>query len=106
MSDSCGSPVENSSDLFSQPTSCSDATSSTAFSKVSLSPLRKAARSFGLFQSKSVVDDVEKQVVAKEDEEEEEEEDDDDGSIFKACGPNGTKVRTRKFIYPNFGEPV
>lgn len=83
------SPIET---LFSQPTSSSNATSTTAYSRVSFKSIQKAAHSFGLIKGKKETEDVEKQASAEEDED-----DGDNGSLFETSGPNGTKVRTREF---------
>ncbi|KAH7073368.1 hypothetical protein FB567DRAFT_454189 [Paraphoma chrysanthemicola] len=85
MSTSPSPASEKGIDLISQPTGCSNASSSTYISRKSWKSLRRAATSIGLFRSPKEVHDIEQQSAGSES--------DDDVSIFSPSGPDGTKVR-------------
>jgi hypothetical protein len=75
--------------LANQPTSRSDASSSTFYSRMSFPSLRHVASNLGLLAPQKKPDDVEQQAGCDEV--------DDDASIFAPGGPDGTKVRKREY---------
>jgi hypothetical protein len=88
MSSSPTSPVEKPEELLNQPTTYSNASSSTFHSRLSLSSFRHVASSLGLLRSLKKPDDVEQQSGGDVIE--------DDASVFAPGGPDGTKVRNSK----------
>jgi hypothetical protein len=85
MSISSSSAIEKGLHLFNHSTSSTRVPSSSDLSGTSLKSLRQALDCFGLFHSKEVIEDVEKQAV--------DEDAGDDDSLFPADGLDGTKVR-------------
>jgi hypothetical protein len=88
-------PVEKIDSLVNPNTSCSNASSATFYSKISLKSLRRAASSFGLLPSPKRSHDVEQQPRCVEVADDAENDAEDDGSVFAPGGPDGTKVRKR-----------
>ncbi|CAO2652826.1 Nn.00g022370.m01.CDS01 [Neocucurbitaria sp. VM-36] len=86
MHSSPSSLDEKGIDLCSQPTSYSNASSSTFYSRILSNSLRHATGSFIFSRSKKLPNDVEQQSGPTND-------DNDNTSIFEASGPDGTKVR-------------
>jgi hypothetical protein len=88
-------PVEKIDGLVNPNTSCSNASSSTYYSKISLKSLRRAASTFGLLPSPNKSHDVEQQPTCDGVEDDAENDAEDDESVFAPGGPDGTKVRKR-----------
>jgi hypothetical protein len=82
---------EKGASLLNQATSNSNESSSTFYSKISMSSLRWAATHFKALQPREKADDIEQQGVPGD-----VVEGDDGTSVFEVGGVDGTKVRTRE----------
>ena len=97
MSDLSGSSTEKKFDLFSAPTPCSTTPPtpcSTSFSQISLKSIIGYSRRWSLFQSNSATYDIEAEAESCDNHEADDDEDDEE--MFKAGGPEQTKVRDRE----------
>jgi hypothetical protein len=89
MSTSSSPRCEKGIDLVNPTTHCSNASSATHFSRISLKSLRRAASSVGLLRSLEKPNDIERQSSHNDA--------DDNQIVFSPGGADGTKVRKRKY---------
>lgn len=82
-------PAEKGATMFKQPTRCSNTSSSTLYSRISVQPLRRLASSCLLACSRRKPNDVEQQLDPAQV--------DNNISMFQRGGPDGTKVRKREY---------